>query len=242
MDGRRLRAGRRPRPLPCVGTQTAVEVCAGHARSARGGRAGRGCLPSASIVSDPERLTSLMIAAFAGKMVFFGAYVAVMLKVLSLRPVPFVVSFTSSFIALYLMEALVSAASVRRRRRTRPGSGCSRPTDDDARSRARTGARPPGRTSSSTPARSSSSTCRTADSIIRCIHLPRVLGIDFSVTKHVLMLWLVAAFVFVVVTWTVRRYLRQDRLIPSGFMNALEVARRVRARLDRAAQRRHASG
>ena len=32
------------------------------------------------------------------------------------------------------------------------------------------------------------------------IHLPTVLGIDFSVTKHVLMLWLVAAFVFVVVT------------------------------------------
>jgi F-type H+-transporting ATPase subunit a len=54
------------------------------------------------------------------------------------------------------------------------------------------------------------------------IHLPRVLGIDFSVTKHVLMLWLVAAFVFIVVTWTVRRYLAQDRRIPSGFMNALE--------------------
>ena len=32
------------------------------------------------------------------------------------------------------------------------------------------------------------------------IHLPKILGIDFSVTKHVLMLWLVAAFVFVVVT------------------------------------------
>jgi F-type H+-transporting ATPase subunit a len=54
------------------------------------------------------------------------------------------------------------------------------------------------------------------------IHLPRVLGIDFSVTKHVLMLWLVAAFVFVVVTWTVRRYLGQERRIPAGFMNALE--------------------
>jgi F-type H+-transporting ATPase subunit a len=54
------------------------------------------------------------------------------------------------------------------------------------------------------------------------IHLPRVLGIDFSVTKHVLMLWLVAAFVFVVVTWTVRRYLGQERRIPTGFMNALE--------------------
>src|SRR6185503_10326408 len=54
------------------------------------------------------------------------------------------------------------------------------------------------------------------------IHLPTIAGIDFSVTKHVLMLWLVAAFVFVVVTWAVRRYLKQDRLVPSGFMNGLE--------------------
>jgi F-type H+-transporting ATPase subunit a len=54
------------------------------------------------------------------------------------------------------------------------------------------------------------------------IHLPTVFGIDFSVTKHVLMVWLVAAFVFVVVTLTVRRYLRQDRRVPSGFMNGLE--------------------
>ena len=54
------------------------------------------------------------------------------------------------------------------------------------------------------------------------VHLPKVLGIDFSITKHVLMLWLIAATVFIVVTWVVRRYLRQDRLIPSGFMNALE--------------------
>jgi len=53
-------------------------------------------------------------------------------------------------------------------------------------------------------------------------HLPTIAGIDFSVTKHVFMLWLVAAFVFVVVTWAVRRYLRQERLVPSGFMNALE--------------------
>jgi F-type H+-transporting ATPase subunit a len=54
------------------------------------------------------------------------------------------------------------------------------------------------------------------------IHLPKILGIDFSVTKHVLMLWLVAAFVFVVITWTVRRYLKQDRLIPTGLMNGIE--------------------
>src|SRR3990172_6651678 len=54
------------------------------------------------------------------------------------------------------------------------------------------------------------------------LHVPRVLGIDFSVTKHVLMLWIVAAFVSIVVIVTVRRYLRQDRLMASGFMNALE--------------------
>lgn len=54
----------------------------------------------------PERLTSLMIAAFAGKIVFFGAYVTVALKVLALRPVPFMFSFTGYFIAMYLMEAL----------------------------------------------------------------------------------------------------------------------------------------
>ena len=54
------------------------------------------------------------------------------------------------------------------------------------------------------------------------IHLPTIAGIDFSVTKHVLMVWVVAAIVFFVVTLTVRRYLRQDRHIPSGFMNGLE--------------------
>jgi F-type H+-transporting ATPase subunit a len=54
------------------------------------------------------------------------------------------------------------------------------------------------------------------------IHLPRVFGIDFSITKHVFMLWVVAVLVFLIVTVTVRRYLRQDRLIPAGFMNALE--------------------
>ena len=54
------------------------------------------------------------------------------------------------------------------------------------------------------------------------IHLPPVFGIDMSVTKHVLMLWLVAGTLFLLVTLAVRRYVRQDRLIPSGFMNALE--------------------
>jgi len=54
------------------------------------------------------------------------------------------------------------------------------------------------------------------------IHLPTFWGIDFSVTKHVFMLWLVAAIVFAVITWSVRRYLKQDRLIPTGLMNGIE--------------------
>jgi len=53
--------------------------------------------------------------------------------------------------------------------------------------------------------------------------LPTIYGIDFSVTKHVFMLWLVAAIVFLVVTVTVRSYVRQERLIPTGFMGVLEV-------------------
>jgi F-type H+-transporting ATPase subunit a len=54
------------------------------------------------------------------------------------------------------------------------------------------------------------------------IHLPTIAGIDLSVTKHVLMLWLVAGVVLLLVSWAVRRYLKQERPIPSGFMNALE--------------------
>jgi hypothetical protein len=56
--------------------------------------------------SAAPNLMGVMIAGFALKMVFFGVYVTVMLRVLSLRPVPFVVSFTGYFIALYAMEAL----------------------------------------------------------------------------------------------------------------------------------------
>jgi hypothetical protein len=56
---------------------------------------------------EPGRVTGLMIGAFGAKMLFFGAYVAVMLEVVGLHPTPFVVSFTSYFIALYLIEALL---------------------------------------------------------------------------------------------------------------------------------------
>jgi F-type H+-transporting ATPase subunit a len=55
------------------------------------------------------------------------------------------------------------------------------------------------------------------------IHLPTVFGIDLSVTKHVFMLWAVAATVFVVITTLVQRFVRQERLVPAGPMNVLEI-------------------
>jgi F-type H+-transporting ATPase subunit a len=53
------------------------------------------------------------------------------------------------------------------------------------------------------------------------IPLPKIFGIDFSITKHVFMLWFVALLVFVVITWVVRRYRKQGP-VPSGLGNALE--------------------
>jgi hypothetical protein len=55
---------------------------------------------------DPIRLTPLMIKAFAVAMVFFAAYVAIVVTTLTRRPVPFVASFTSYFIALHLAQAV----------------------------------------------------------------------------------------------------------------------------------------
>jgi len=52
----------------------------------------------------PDRITSLMIAMFGAKMLLFGVYVAVVLRS-SVRPLPFVVSFTGYFIALHMTEA-----------------------------------------------------------------------------------------------------------------------------------------
>ena len=55
---------------------------------------------------NPVGLMGVLITGMAVKAVFFGAYVVVMLKVLALRPGPFVASFTSYFVALHMMEAM----------------------------------------------------------------------------------------------------------------------------------------
>src|SRR4051812_3411799 len=54
------------------------------------------------------------------------------------------------------------------------------------------------------------------------LQLPTIAGINFSVTKHVLMLWLVSAFGLVVLPPPVRRFLKQGRPNPIGFMNPPE--------------------
>lgn len=55
------------------------------------------------------------------------------------------------------------------------------------------------------------------------IELPTVWGIDFSVSKHVFMLWFVATLVALVIILPVRRYLKRGASeAPTGFMNALE--------------------
>ena len=62
------------------------------------------------------------------------------------------------------------------------------------------------------------------------IHLPPIAGIDMSVTKHVLMLWVTAAFLLMVTTLAVRRYARSGTMVPSGpVMGLIEyVAVRIR--------------
>jgi len=54
----------------------------------------------------PQALMNVMVAAFAFKLVFFGTYVAVMIRVVALRPVPFIASFTGYLAGLWLLEAL----------------------------------------------------------------------------------------------------------------------------------------
>ena len=54
------------------------------------------------------------------------------------------------------------------------------------------------------------------------IHLPSIFGINFSVTKHVLMLWIVSLLLSVMIIVPVRAYLIGGRLVARGWMNAIE--------------------
>ena len=50
-------------------------------------------------------VSAVLLKAFAVKFLFFGLYVAVMIRGVGLQPVPFVTSFALYFIALYAAEA-----------------------------------------------------------------------------------------------------------------------------------------
>lgn len=71
-------------------------------------------LVSRTFRRDPSRVTGVMLGAFFAKVIFFGAYVIVMIKVLSVEPTPFVVTFAASFITLYALEAFMFARLFRR--------------------------------------------------------------------------------------------------------------------------------
>ena len=67
--------------------------------------AGSWIVTKRAYTANPEHLMGVF-TGMAIKAVFFGAYVVIMLRVMALRPMPFVFSFTAYFIALYAMEAL----------------------------------------------------------------------------------------------------------------------------------------
>lgn len=54
----------------------------------------------------PERTSGVMIKLFAAKMLLFGAYVAAVVLLLPDWTTVFVVSFTSQYILLHIMEAV----------------------------------------------------------------------------------------------------------------------------------------
>ena len=56
--------------------------------------------------ANPAGVMSVMLAGMVIKLMFFAAYAFVMLRVLDVRPIPFVASFTCYFIVLHHIEAL----------------------------------------------------------------------------------------------------------------------------------------
>ena len=56
--------------------------------------------------ANPDRVTGVMAAAFGAKMLFVGLYLLLMLRVAGVEAPPFVASFVSYFVLLYVIEAL----------------------------------------------------------------------------------------------------------------------------------------
>jgi hypothetical protein len=54
---------------------------------------------------DPSSLTRVMTRALIAKMVFFGGYIALLIKSGRVQPIPFAASFIGYFFALHIVEA-----------------------------------------------------------------------------------------------------------------------------------------
>jgi hypothetical protein len=54
----------------------------------------------------PSGMTTLMIKAFAAKMIFFAGYITALLSMGCVRPIPFVISFIGYYLSLHAMEAI----------------------------------------------------------------------------------------------------------------------------------------
>ena len=55
------------------------------------------------------------------------------------------------------------------------------------------------------------------------IHLPSIFGINFSITKHVVMLWIASIILLISIIIPVRIFLNKKTKIPKGWINALEL-------------------
>ena len=49
----------------------------------------------------------MLIKGFALKFIFYGAFILIIFTVYSFNPIPFMCSFTASFVGLHIMEALI---------------------------------------------------------------------------------------------------------------------------------------
>ena len=52
-------------------------------------------------------LNKMLMSGFAIKFIFYGLYIIIIFTVYPFKPIPFICSFTTSFIGLHLMEAVV---------------------------------------------------------------------------------------------------------------------------------------
>lgn len=56
---------------------------------------------------DPAAVTSVLLTAFVGKLIFFGVFIVAIWTAVRPEPTPFIASFTGSFLTLYAVEAVL---------------------------------------------------------------------------------------------------------------------------------------